>query len=123
MIVQPIILIIFTNCIFEYQNQHLMKATIDGTGVAIVTPFHNYGTVDFTSLGNIIEHIIDGGIDFIVALGTTSEAATLTLDEKYAVVNYIKDADIGSIVISIETLSYRLAMPNKLQEMTFADIP
>ena len=68
-----------------------MKTPVDGTGVAIVTPFHNYGTVDFTSLGAIIEHIIDGGIDFIVALGTTSEAATLSYDEKYAVVNFIKE--------------------------------
>ncbi len=68
-----------------------MKTGIDGTGVAIVTPFHNYGTVDFTSLETIIEHIINGGIDFIVALGTTSEAATLSMDEKYAVVNFIKE--------------------------------
>jgi len=74
-----------------------MKTTISGTGVAIVTPFHNYGTVDFTSLGKIVEHIIEGGIDFIVALGTTSEAATLSLDEKYAVVNYLKEVVDGRV--------------------------
>lgn len=76
-----------------------MKTGIDGTGVAIVTPFHNYGTVDFTSLGKIIEHIIKGGIDFIVALGTTSEAATLSMDEKYAVVNFIKETVNGRVPI------------------------
>ncbi len=76
-----------------------MKTPIDGTGVAIVTPFHNYGTVDFTSLGLIIEHIIKGGIDFIVALGTTSEAATLSHDEKYAVVNFIKETVNGRVPI------------------------
>lgn len=44
------------------------------------------------------------------------------VDFRY-VVNYIKGADIGTIVISTKTLSYRLTMPNKLQEMTFANIP
>jgi 4-hydroxy-tetrahydrodipicolinate synthase len=66
-----------------------MRTSIDGTGVAIVTPFHNYGTVDFTSLEKIINHVIDGGVDFILALGTTSEAATLSSDEKTAVVNFV----------------------------------
>ena len=76
-----------------------MKTIIDGTGVAIITPFHNYGTVDFTSLGNVINHIIKGGIDFIVALGTTSEAATLSMDEKEAVVNFIKETVDGRVPI------------------------
>ncbi len=60
-----------------------------GAGVALTTPFHKYGTVDFTSLGNLIEHVIAGGIDYIVALGTTSEAATLTEDERKAVLDFI----------------------------------
>lgn len=60
-----------------------------GAGVALTTPFHKYGTVDFTSLGNLIEHVIKGGIDYVVALGTTSEAATLTVDERKAVLNFI----------------------------------
>lgn len=60
-----------------------------GAGVALTTPFHKYGTVDFTSLGNLIEHVIKGGIDYVVALGTTSEAATLTEDERKAVLNFI----------------------------------
>jgi len=66
-----------------------MSSKFRGTGVAIVTPFHNYGTIDFTSLGKIVNHIIDGGVDFILALGTTSEATTLSKDEKVAVTNYI----------------------------------
>lgn len=47
-----------------------------GTGVAIVTPFQN-GHVDFTALEKIIEHVINGGVNYIVALGSTGEAATL----------------------------------------------
>lgn len=60
-----------------------------GTGVAIVTPFHKYGTVDFTSFGKIIEHVISGGVNYIVALGTTGESVTLTDDEKVAVIDFL----------------------------------
>jgi len=66
-----------------------MSSKFRGTGVAIVTPFHNYGTIDFTSLGKVLNHIIDGGVNFVLALGTTSEAVTLSADERVAVTNYI----------------------------------
>lgn len=62
---------------------------LKGTGVAIITPFHKHGTVDFTSLGKIIEHIISNGVNYIVALGTTGETATLTEKEKNAVTDFI----------------------------------
>lgn len=48
-----------------------------GTGVALVTPFKN-GQIDFDALERVIEHVIDGGVDFIVSLGTTGEAITLS---------------------------------------------
>ncbi|NPD47118.1 MULTISPECIES: 4-hydroxy-tetrahydrodipicolinate synthase [unclassified Lentimicrobium] len=64
---------------------------LKGTGVALITPFHKYGTIDFTSLGELVEHVINGGVNYLVALGTTSEAATLTEDEKIAVVEFIVD--------------------------------
>ncbi|RFZ82198.1 4-hydroxy-tetrahydrodipicolinate synthase [Mucilaginibacter terrenus] len=53
-----------------------------GTGVAIVTPFQADGRVDFDALGRIIEHLISGGVEYIVSLGTTGESATLSKDEK-----------------------------------------
>src|SRR4030043_855559 len=62
-----------------------------GTGVAIVTPFRNDGSVDFKSLEKILEHIINGGVDYVVALGTTGESVTLSKDEKKAVINYVID--------------------------------
>lgn len=55
---------------------------IKGTGVAIVTPFDKEGFIDYQSLEKLINHIINGGVDFIVALGTTSEAVTLSKSEK-----------------------------------------
>lgn len=48
-----------------------------GTGVALVTPFLN-GNIDFEALERIIEHVIQGGVDFLVSLGTTGEAITLS---------------------------------------------
>jgi len=73
------------------------KFTLTGTGVAIVTPFHNYGTIDFGSLEKLILHLLNGGVDFIVALGTTAEAATLTQDEKVAVTNFILETLDGRV--------------------------
>ncbi len=72
---------------------------LKGTGVALVTPFHKYGSVDFTALGTMVEHVIEGGVDYIVALGTTSEAATLTQDEKTAVVEFIVEKNDGRVPI------------------------
>ena len=66
-----------------------MVKELTGTGVALVTPFHNYGTIDFTSLGKIINHVIDNGVNFLVALGTTGESVTLSKDEKLAVMDYV----------------------------------
>lgn len=56
-----------------------------GTGVAIITPFHADGTVDFEGLKNLINYLIEGGTDYLVSLGTTGEASTLTADEKKAI--------------------------------------
>ncbi|MBS1773561.1 MAG: 4-hydroxy-tetrahydrodipicolinate synthase [Bacteroidetes bacterium] len=53
-----------------------------GTGVALVTPFNNDGSVDYASLDKLVDHVINGGVDYLVALGTTSEAPTMTADEK-----------------------------------------
>jgi 4-hydroxy-tetrahydrodipicolinate synthase len=60
-----------------------------GTGVAIVTPFKNDSSVDFAALGRVINHVINGGVNYIVALGTTGESATLSKDEKKAVISYV----------------------------------
>ena len=53
-----------------------------GVGVALVTPFDETGRVDEHSLRNLVNYVIDGGVDYLVALGTTSEAATMTADER-----------------------------------------
>jgi 4-hydroxy-tetrahydrodipicolinate synthase len=62
-----------------------------GTGVAIVTPFKNDSSIDFAALGRIVNHIINGGVNYIVVMGTTGESATLTKDEKKAVLSYVME--------------------------------
>ena len=78
-----------------------MKQSIfTGTGVALVTPFRKE-TVDFTKLESLIEHIIASGVDYIVALGTTSEAATMTESERSAVQSFIVETVAGRCPIML----------------------
>ncbi|MBP6658315.1 MAG: 4-hydroxy-tetrahydrodipicolinate synthase [Bacteroidia bacterium] len=62
---------------------------LKGTGVALVTPFHKDGSIDFKSFRKIIERCIDGKVEYLVPLGTTGEAATLTENEKRAIVDFV----------------------------------
>ena len=57
-----------------------------GTGVALVTPFDEQQRIDRESLYRLVNYVIDGGVDFLVALGTTAETATLSADERAVVV-------------------------------------
>ena len=66
----------------------MKKFDLQGTGVALVTPFHKQGNIDFTAFGNLIEHTISGGVDYLLCLGTTSEYPTLNKQEKMAIVEY-----------------------------------
>jgi 4-hydroxy-tetrahydrodipicolinate synthase len=74
-----------------------MPHLLQGTGVAIVTPFTKKGQVDTTALTNLTKHIIKGGAEYIVILGTTGESVTLTADEKLVVIDTIKKANNGKI--------------------------
>lgn len=72
-----------------------MKTNISGVGVALVTPFTSKLEVDFTALDRLVEHVIEGGADYLVALGTTAESATLSAREKRAVADRILRVNNG----------------------------
>jgi len=72
-----------------------------GTGVAIVTPFKNDSSIDFAALGRIVNHVIHGGVNYIVVMGTTGESATLTKDEKKAIISYVVEVTDNRIPIVI----------------------
>lgn len=59
-----------------------MNKELIGTGVALVTPFLDNGEVDYQGLESLVNHAIDGGVEYLVVMGTTAEAATLTKEEK-----------------------------------------
>ncbi len=70
---------------------------LQGTGVALVTPFRKDGAVDIVSLQKIVEHNIEGGVDYLVVLGTTGEAATLSKEEKQLVVKTVSAVNNGRL--------------------------
>lgn len=78
-----------------------MGKIFQGTGVALVTPFHKQGNVDFTALGKIVENIISSGVNYLVCLGTTSEAACLNQQEKLAVLDYVIETANGRLPIVV----------------------
>jgi 4-hydroxy-tetrahydrodipicolinate synthase len=62
-----------------------------GTGVALVTPFKKDFSIDFEALQRIVNFSIDGGVEYLVVMGTTAENATLTQAEKELVINAVID--------------------------------
>lgn len=74
---------------------------LKGTGVALVTPFNTDGSVDFVSLEKLVNHCINGGLEYLVALGTTGESATLNKAEKKQVVDCIIKTANGRVPVVI----------------------
>jgi 4-hydroxy-tetrahydrodipicolinate synthase len=67
-----------------------METKFSGTGVALVTPFTDTQEIDYEGLSRLIDFVSDGGVDYLVVLGTTGESATLSLEEKNAVLSFVK---------------------------------
>ncbi len=70
-----------------------------GTGVALVTPFNSKKEIDFDALDQIVNFVIQNQVDFLVAMGTTSEAATLSNKERLEVVHHIIKVNAGRLPI------------------------
>ena len=74
---------------------------LKGTGVAIVTPFKENQSVDFDALGNLIDHIISNGVEYIVTLGTTGETPTLDKQEKLDIINFTFEKINGRVPVVV----------------------
>ncbi|MGB7395308.1 MAG: 4-hydroxy-tetrahydrodipicolinate synthase [Pricia sp.] len=70
---------------------------LQGTGVALVTPFKTDLSIDTDALGRITEYCIDGGVDYLVVLGTTGESVTLNKAEKIEVMETVVRANAGRL--------------------------
>src|ERR1700761_8999193 len=72
-----------------------MMEKFHGTGVAMVTPFEANGQVDYAGLKNLINYLIDGGVEYLVSLGTTGESVTLSKEEKKKVFAFTAEVNNG----------------------------
>src|SRR6478735_11948528 len=75
------------------------KNILTGTGVALVTPFHKNGDVDYDALTRIIDFVINGKVEYIVTLGTTGETPTLNSAEKRDIVKFTYNAVNGRVPV------------------------
>jgi len=78
-----------------------LRDLLQGTGVALVTPFKKGGAVDHESLHALINFVIDGGVQYVVTLGTTGETPTLSKEEKAEVVQTTFTSVAGRIPVVI----------------------
>ena len=76
-----------------------MNNPFTGSGVALVTPFHKDGSIDFDALKKLVQLQIDGGTDFLVVQGTTGESPTLSQEEKMQVLKTVMDVNQGKLKI------------------------
>jgi 4-hydroxy-tetrahydrodipicolinate synthase len=68
-----------------------MENKFSGTGVALVTPFKENLEVDYMAMGRLLAHVTQGGVDYLVVMGTTGESATVTASEKKQLLTFVKE--------------------------------
>ena len=78
-----------------------LRKTLQGTGVALITPFTTDNRVDFSALGNVIDAMINGGVEYLITLGTTGETPTLDKQEKLDIVNYTFEKVAGRVPVIV----------------------
>tara|TARA_B100001059_G_scaffold236661_1_gene288792 strand:+ start:11582 stop:12454 length:873 start_codon:yes stop_codon:yes gene_type:complete len=70
-----------------------------GLGVALVTPFKTDKSIDFEGLENLINHLIDGGVKYLVVMGTTGENPTITIEEQYDILKKVVEVNAKRLPI------------------------
>ena len=90
-----------------------------GIGTALVTPFQADGSIDFQALQRLIEYQINGGIDYLVILGTTSEVPTLSPDEQQSIIQFVIEHVAGRVPLVLGVGGNNTAaLVNRLQQLT-----
>lgn len=78
-----------------------MKDRLSGLGVALVTPFTDSGEVDYVALDRLVDYVIEGGVDYLVVMGTTGETPTLAMPERVAVLRAVKERNAGRLPLVV----------------------
>lgn len=99
-----------------------MSRYFTGAGVALITPFTTNDQVDYKALETIIENQANEGMDYLVALGTTAETATLSNDEKAHVVELVKEKSNGLPVVVGMGGNDTRTMCNQIDKFNFEGI-
>lgn len=85
----------------EDKNKNYMKSKLTGLGVALVTPFTDNGEIDFAALNRVVDNVIEGGVDYLVVMGTTGETPTLSMPERVALLRAVKERNAGRLPIVV----------------------
>ncbi len=78
-----------------------LREQLRGTGVALVTPFQKDFSVDYAALGKVLDFVIEGGVDYVVTLGTTGETPTLSKEEKKEIILFTYDKVAGRVPVVV----------------------
>ncbi len=77
----------------------MQKSKFTGTGVALVTPFRKDDSIDFRALSDVVEHVINNGVEYLVVLGTTGETPVLSEEEQLAVTHHVVETNKGRLPV------------------------
>ncbi len=100
----------------------MISTDFSGTGVALITPFTTIGAVDYPALERLINHCIDGGVDYLVSLGTTGEAITLSREECLEVFAFTKKINNGRVSLMAGLFGHNdtAALQKRVQDFDFS---
>lgn len=100
-----------------------MRINVSGVGVALITPFNEDKSIDYAALETLINKVTDGGVDYLVALGTTAETPALTDAEKEAVLAFIieKNAKRKPIIVGVGG-NNTMAVVDEIHKFSLYDI-
>ena len=77
------------------------RSIFKGLGVALITPFTANGAIDFAAVARVVDKLVEGGVDYILVLGTTGETPTLTGDERKALIRFVRDRVAGRVHLMV----------------------
>lgn len=78
-----------------------LRSQLGGTGVALITPFKKNNEIDFNALGKVIDYVIDGGVNYLITLGTTGETPTINKLEKFDIIHYTYEKVNGRVPVIV----------------------
>jgi 4-hydroxy-tetrahydrodipicolinate synthase len=78
-----------------------LREQLRGTGVALITAFTADGNIDYAAMEKVIDHVLKGGVEYLVTLGTTGETPTLTKEEKMALIHFTYEKAAGKVPVVV----------------------